>query len=265
MNVNVESSLRVSLLGPLEVTVDDQPLSVGGSGRRALLAALALNVGAVVGVDRLIGFIWDDHPPMTATTKLQGHVSALRRGMARLGGPDAVNLLQTRPPGYVLCAHRTSTDLARFDELTRRGACARLPDGAEDRVASLSAALRLWRGNACVDVGSAEVAVVAASLDERRWRAMEDLAEAQLVLGDHNAVIDAMAPLVRQWPYRERAWEHLIEAHMRRGDVASALAVHDQLCHILATDLGVGPGQRICRLVSMMRAGTGVSGPLVDR
>lgn len=255
MNVNVDPSLRVSLLGPLEVTVDGQPMTVGGSGRRALLAALALNLGTVVGVDRLIGFIWDDHPPMTAMTKLHGHVSALRRGMTRLGRLDGVNLLQTRPPGYVLCAHLTSTDLARFDELTRRGAGVRLPEGAKDRVAALSAALRLWRGNACVDVGSAEVAVVAAALDERRWRAMEDLAEAQLVLGDHNAVIDAMEPLVRQWHYRERAWEHLLEAHMGRGDIASALAVHDRLCHILATDLGVSPGQRISRLVSMMRAG----------
>jgi DNA-binding SARP family transcriptional activator len=265
VNVNADASLRVSLLGPLDVTVGGQAMPIGGLGKRALLATLALNLGTVVGVSHLVQVIWDDHPPVTATTKLQGHVSALRQSLVRLGGPDAVDVLQTRPPGYVLCGHRTTTDLARFDELTRRGAAVRLPDGAEQRVASLSAALRLWRGNACVDVRSAGVAVVAASLDERRWRAMEDLAEAQLVLGDHNAVIDAMEPLVRQWPYRERAWEHLIEAHVRRGDVASAMAVHDQLCHILAADLGVAPGQRIGRLVSMIRAGAGVSAPLVDR
>ncbi|GLH98170.1 hypothetical protein Pa4123_34450 [Phytohabitans aurantiacus] len=265
MNVNVDTTLRVSLLGPLEVTVGGEPMTLGGLGKRALLATLALNLGTVVGVSRLVQVIWDDHPPMTATTKLQGHISALRQSLVRLGGPEAANALQTRPPGYVLCGHRTSTDLACFDELTRRGAGARLPEGAEQRVASLSAALGLWRGSACVDVRSAGVAVIAASLDERRWRAMEDLAEAQLVLGDHNAVIDAMEPLVRQWPYRERAWEHLIEAHVRRGDVASALAVHDQLCRILAADLGVGPGQRIGRLVSTIRAGAGVSAPLVDR
>ncbi|TDC85945.1 hypothetical protein E1193_01180 [Micromonospora sp. KC606] len=253
--MNTQTLLRVSLLGPLEVTVGGQPMAIGGSGKRALLATLALNLGTVVGVSRLIQVIWDDRPPATATTKLHGHVSALRQNLVRLGGREAVNVLQTRLPGYVLCAHRTSTDLARFDELTRRGADVRLPEGARQRVASLSAALRLWRGGACVDVGSAEVAVVAAALDERRWRAMEDLAEAQLVLGDHNTVIDAMAPLVRQWPYRERAWEHLIEAHMRRGDIASALAAHDQLCQLLAADLGVAPGQRIGRLVSMIRVG----------
>ncbi|RZT82969.1 DNA-binding SARP family transcriptional activator [Micromonospora violae] len=253
--MNANTLLRVSLLGPIEASVGGQPMPVGGLGRRALLAALAFNLDTVVGVNRLIEVIWDDHPPMTATTKLQGHISALRQSLVRLGGPDAVHILQTRPPGYVLSARLASTDLARFDELMRRGAAARLPEGADGRVAALSAALRLWRGDACVDARSPGVAVLAASLDERRWRAMEDLAEAQLVLGDHNSVIDAMEPLVRQWPYRERAWEHLIEAHMRRGDVAAALAAHDQLCGILAGDLGVTPGRRIGRLVSIIRAG----------
>lgn len=143
--MNANTLLRVSLLGPLEATVGGQPMAIGGLGRRALLAALAFNLDTVVGVNRLVEVIWDDHPPATATTKLQGHVWALRRSLVRLGGPDAVNVLQTRPPGYVLCADRTSTDLARFDELTQRAAGARLPEEAAGRVAALSAALRLWR------------------------------------------------------------------------------------------------------------------------
>ncbi|MET8526292.1 BTAD domain-containing putative transcriptional regulator [Micromonospora sp. NPDC005172] len=251
--MNAHTLLRVSLLGPIEATVGGQPMPIGSLGRRALLATLAFNLGAVVGVNRLVEVIWDEHPPMTATTKLQGHVSALRRSLVRLGGAEAVHVLQTRPPGYLLCTGLTSTDLARFDELTHRAAAARLPADATDRVTALSSALRLWRGDACVDARTAGVAGLAAPLDERRWRAMEDLAEAQLVLGDHNSVIDAMEPLVREWPYRERAWEHLIEAHMRRGDVASALATHDHLCQILATDLGVQPGRRIGRLIDIIR------------
>ncbi|WP_405426731.1 hypothetical protein [Micromonospora sp. NBC_00617] len=41
---------------------------------------------------------------------------------------------------------------------------------------------------------------------------------------------------------------------MRRGDIASALSTHDQLCQILAGDLGVKPGQRISRLIGIIRA-----------
>jgi DNA-binding SARP family transcriptional activator len=258
-------TVAVSLLGPLEVTVEGRPMAVGGPGRRALLAALALNVGTPVDVSTLITAIWDDRPPTTATTKLQGHVCALRQSLVRAAGPDAVHVLQTKPPGYVLCAHRVDTDVARFDELVREARHASLPEGAAVRARALAGALRLWRGPACADVRSAWAATVAAQLDERRWRASEDLAEARLVLGDHDAVIDAMQPVLREAPYRERAWEHLMSAHLGRGDIASALAEHERLRRLLATELGVAPGRRISRLVGLIRAGAADSASLADR
>jgi DNA-binding SARP family transcriptional activator len=256
--------MQVRLLGPLEVTVAGHQMALGGPGRRALLAALAFNVGRPVGTGQLLEAIWDDRPPMTATTKLQSHVSALRQNMIRLGGPDAAHVLQTRAPGYVLCAHRTRTDLSLFDQLVRHAARARLPEGAALRATVLSVGLQLWRGAACTDIRSPWVAAVATSLDERRWRAMEDLAEANLVLGEQNGVIDAMVAMVREAPYRERAWEHLIEAHLARGDVASAIAAYDEVRRIFAADLGVAPGWQISRLVTLIRAAGG-GAALVDR
>lgn len=239
--------VRVALLGPLEVTVAGRAMTVGGPGRRALLGALSLNLGTTLSVPELLEAIWDDGPPMTATTKLQGHVCALRRELARLGGPDAAHAVQTKPPGYVLCRHRATTDLVRFDDLIRQ---ARSADRADHRAGLLTAALRMWRGPAaCSGLRSSWMTGMGQSLDERRWRAMEDLAEAELALGDHPAVIDAMERMVRQVPYRERAWEHLIAAHVDRGDIAAALAVHDRLRRTFATDLGVAPGRRITRLI----------------
>jgi DNA-binding SARP family transcriptional activator len=246
--------VHVSLLGPLEVTVAGRPVAVGGPGRRAMLAALSLNVGTTVSVPELLEAIWDERPPMTATTKLQGHVCALRQSFVRLGGPDAAHVIQTKPPGYVLCGHRATTDLVRFDDLTRQARHTPLPEQAARRADLLTAALRVWRGpSAFSGIRSAWMTGMADSLDERRWRAMEDLAEAELALGDHHAVIDAMDLVVRQAPYRERAWEHLMTAHLDRGDVASALAVHDRLCRTLATDLGVRPGRRITQLIDEIR------------
>ncbi|MBO3737437.1 AfsR/SARP family transcriptional regulator [Actinoplanes flavus] len=240
--------VRVSLLGPLEVTVAGIPMAVGGPGRRALLAALSLGLGTTLSVPELLEAIWDDRPPMTATTKLQGHICALRQELARLGAADAI---QTKPPGYVLCKHRVATDLAEHDELLRRARDAPPPDRAD----ALRAALRMWRGSsACADLRSSWAAAVTHALDERRWRAMEDLAEAELALGDPAAVIDAMEPLVRQAPYRERAWEHLMAAHVERGDMAAALAVHERLSRTLAVGLGVAPGRRITHLIDAVRS-----------
>ncbi|MFI5960143.1 BTAD domain-containing putative transcriptional regulator [Cryptosporangium sp. NPDC051539] len=251
--VDAGSLVQVSLLGPMEVTVAGQPLALGGPGRRALIAALALDVGSVVGVPLLLEAIWDDRPPVTATTKLQGHVCALRQGLERLGGPEAAHVVRTRSPGYVLCTPEASTDVVAFDALVREARSATLPGGAARRAAALEQGLRLWRGDACTDVSSRRVAAVAASLDEHRRRATEDLAEARLALGQHDAVIDAMQSLVRLTPYRERAWEHLISAHLGRGDLTSALAVHEQLCRILAGELGTAPGVRISRLIGAIR------------
>ncbi|GAA3388442.1 AfsR/SARP family transcriptional regulator [Cryptosporangium minutisporangium] len=263
--MSTDAPVKVSLLGPIEVTVAGQPLGLGGPGRRALIAALALNVGTVVGVSQLLEAIWDDRPPVTATTKLQGHVCALRQGLGRLGGSRAARVVRTRRPGYVLCAPDAATDLAAFDDLVQQARSTPLPSGAARRAAALEQALRLWRGDACTDVPSPWVAAVAASLDERRRRATEDLAEARLALGDHDAVIDAMQSLVRLTPYRERAWEHLISAHLGRGDLASALAVHEQLCRILAGDLGAAPGVRISRLIGAIRQSRADSTSLAER
>ncbi|GGN63996.1 hypothetical protein GCM10010112_23760 [Actinoplanes lobatus] len=243
------ATVRVSLLGPLEVTVAGHPMTaIGGPGRRALLTALSLGLGTTLSVPELLEAIWDDRPPMTATTKLQGHICALRQTLAGFGAADA---LQTKPPGYVLCRHRVTTDLVRHDELIRRARDAGLPERAE----LLRTALSMWRGaSACADLRSAWAAGVTHALDERRWRVMEDLAEADLALGDPAAAIDAMESLVRQAPYRERAWEHLMAAHLERGDIAAALAVHDRLSRTLASGLGVAPGHRIAHLIDTVRS-----------
>jgi DNA-binding SARP family transcriptional activator len=249
--------VRLRLLGPLELTVAGTPMPVGGPGRRAVLTMLGLERGSVVAVGLLLEAVWDDRAPVTATTKLQGHVSALRHDLVRLGGPDALHVVQTKPPGYVLCAHRTVTDVGEFDTLVRRAAESGDP---VRRMQLLSAALDLWRGEACAGASSARLAAAAARLEERRWRAMEDCAEARLELGDHGAVVDEMGWLVHRSPYRERAWEHLIRAHLGRGDLPAALAAHDELSRVLAADLGVLPGPRIRRLVETVREARSIAG-----
>ena len=155
-------------------------------------------------------------------TKLQGHVSRLRRELVQLGGPDAANVVQTKHPGYVLCQHRTSTDAAQFDQLLRRAPDADLAE----RAAQLAAALDLWRGPACVDVETSAVRSMSTVLDERRMRAVETLAELRLDSAEYDEVIDSLHRLVREAPYRERAWEVLLPrlpGTRRRGHGPGAL------------------------------------------
>ena len=100
------------ILGPLEVEGDRGPVALGGQQQRALLAVLLLEAGRVVATDRLVDLLWGEDAPKTATTSLQNAVSRLRREL----GAD---LLETRPPGYVLRVSPDQIDANRFEQQLR--------------------------------------------------------------------------------------------------------------------------------------------------
>ena len=68
-----------------------------------MIAHLAIDVGRVVSVERLIDRLWGDEPPRTPLGTLQSYVSRLRRTIepAREAGA-APQVLVSEAPGYVL-------------------------------------------------------------------------------------------------------------------------------------------------------------------
>ena len=70
--------MEFRVLGPLQATVDDRALPLGGYRQRLVLAALLLDPGRPVSADRLIDIVWGDDPPRTARKTLQAYVSRLR-------------------------------------------------------------------------------------------------------------------------------------------------------------------------------------------
>ena len=241
-------SVAVALLGPLRMTAGGAEVRLGGQGRRTVVAMLALHAGVVVSTGLLIDALWGEQPPATAATKLQGHVCGLRRELSRLGY-DAAAVLRTTSPGYLLSDRLVRTDLAEFERLTRAAALA--PDAA-GVVARLEPALLLWRGAACPDVRSARVAAAAATLDDRRARAQESLAEARLELGQADVALDDMNRLVLDQPFRERAWEMVMRCHIARHDPAAALSTYHRVSQLLLAELGVPPGRQLRTLAARL-------------
>jgi len=117
------------LLGPFE-----GPVELPGGKPRALLALLVLERGRVVASETLVDALWE-RPPPSAPKVLQAHVSALRKAL----GADAI---VTRAPGYAI--RDTTSDLARFEELTARAARS---DDARERVRLLRDALEIGRAH----------------------------------------------------------------------------------------------------------------------
>lgn len=61
-------NVRVGILGPLEVRVEDAPVKLAGARLRAVLCRLAVAVPRPVGTDELIDAIWVENPPTTPRT-----------------------------------------------------------------------------------------------------------------------------------------------------------------------------------------------------
>jgi hypothetical protein len=96
-------SMRIRVLGPLSVWIEDEPARLPAGRARNVLAVLALHRGEPVFRHRLIDAVWGDSAPATAATQLQGLVSALRRRLP-------AGTIETHGPAYLLQVEPSAVD-----------------------------------------------------------------------------------------------------------------------------------------------------------
>jgi DNA-binding SARP family transcriptional activator len=213
------------------------PVSMTGFRRKAVLAVLALHDGEIVGVDRITNVVWSDSAGATSVNTVQSHVSYLRNV---LGARTAI---LGRPPGYLLNLGRDATDVAAARRLVEQGG--RHTD-AEQRAASLRAALAMWRGQPLIDVrGPAWLDEQARSLERLRWQAEHALIGARLALGETSSLIPELERLTAVHPFDEQLHGQLMLALYRSGRQADALGVYRRLRGTLAEDLGIDPNHSL--------------------
>ncbi|HEY3605897.1 MAG TPA: BTAD domain-containing putative transcriptional regulator [Pseudonocardiaceae bacterium] len=224
--------LRFTVLGPVQVLVDGEPVVVGGPGARALLLLLILHANQVVSVDRIVDGMWGDDPPATARTIVHGYVSRLRRVLEPHLG---LAQLLTRAPGYQLRVDESRVDLF---EARRLWDAARGQPSAR-RAELLRTAAGLWRGPVPVNPPTDAVAV---ELAELRLVIIAERIEADLELGRHAELIGELRNLVREHPFDEVLVGHLIRALYRAGQRADALETYRTFRRRVADELGIDPG-----------------------
>ncbi|MFC4035229.1 BTAD domain-containing putative transcriptional regulator [Streptomyces polygonati] len=225
--------MRYAILGTTQALRDDgTPATLAGGRLRALLTALALRPGRVVGAETLIGEVWDGDPPAGPTGALQALVGRLRRAI----GHEAVASVDG---GYRLEVARDEVDLYRFERLAEEGARA-LGDGDPVKASGLLGdALALWRGPALADLpdrGTAAVRVEAHRLDARRHRLT-----AELRLGRAGQILPELAELAAGHPLDEPLRALHIRALRAAGRTADALAAYEAVRRDLADRLGTDP------------------------
>jgi DNA-binding SARP family transcriptional activator len=238
------------LLGSLEVIIGGEPVDVGGTQPRTVLAMLLVAGGRMVPAESMIEALWGNHPPDSAAGTLQSYVSRLRRALVPGGARgEAAKVLAWDPPGYKLVVGAKALDAHRFEALADRGRGLLLagdPGGAREL---LDDALRLWRGPALLEFAHLDFAWgFAAKLEERRLAATEDRIDADLRLGRHAAVVGELGELVAAHPLREQLRHHLALALYRSGRQAEALRVLDDARRTLRDQLGIDPGRPLVML-----------------
>nr|WP_277818505.1 BTAD domain-containing putative transcriptional regulator [Cellulosimicrobium arenosum] len=215
-----------------------------------MLAALVLGKGHVVSTGSIVDTLWDEDPPASAVTKVQGHVSELRKALAVAGHPDPTAVLGTVAPGYVLRLEPAATDLARFEADVTAAQVARRADDLAAAERLLAGALERWRGPAMADVGASTVRAVAEGLDDRRLRVLEDHAEVGLALGRSRDVLDALGPLLAVHPFRDRLNELFMVALIRTDRPSEAIATYRRCREVYGRELGIEPSSRLRRIAA---------------
>lgn len=250
--------LWFGVLGPLTVRRAGRPIALGAPKQQQVLAMLLCRANAVTSVDLLLDAVWGATPPRTARKNLQVYIVGLRK---LLGSPQRISHCAD---GYLLRADPAELDLLRFEELLRH---AQATGDSTERLANLTAALRLWRGSALDGLtGSTALAAEADRLSLRQLAAFEDWAEAELAAGDPGAVLEPASELAARHPFRERLCQLQMTALHRTGRRAEALGVYQELRQALARELGLPPSRATERLYRGMLgdpAGPAARRPLV--
>jgi DNA-binding SARP family transcriptional activator len=231
--------ITARVLGPLEVVVDGIDVTPRAPKEQALLATLVLNAGQVVTADRLCEELWPGLDGGRARHALHVRVGCVRKLLA---AAKATSILQLVPAGYRLDLDTASVDEHRFVALVERARVDLEGNQPTVALASLEAALALWRGDPLAGASAG----MTLELEANRLRALhldaiEDRFDALLASGRHKDAVSELVALAAAHPLRERLWRQSVLALYRCGRQAEALRALATVRRALREELGVEP------------------------
>jgi peptide/nickel transport system substrate-binding protein len=231
--------MQFAVLGPLQVSQNGSPVSLGGPKQRALLAFLLLHANTVVSRDRLIDGLWGERPPPSAAESLDVYLSRLRK----LVGHDR---LSRQAGGYVLRVAPGELDIEQFECMVTTARQAAEAGDVARAVRELATGLALWRGPALADLAYEPFAQdEIRRLEEERLAALENRIDAELRLGYGAELVPQLEQLAAEHPERERLAAALMLALYRAGRQTDALATYQAVRRRLAAELAVEPGPEL--------------------
>ena len=222
----------VAVLGPL--VIGDGQLVLGSRKERAIVELLALRFPHGASVDALVGAVWGERPPRSATKTLQSLVSRLRSAVPGL-------VIDRVGDAYRLAVDRV--DAQEFEHLVVEGGRA-LDDGdAEDADRRAHRSASLVARAPAPDLADGQARSACTRLEELFRTMVEDRNAARLEVGGDAALIADLDAACAEEPLRQQRWAHLMLALHRDGRQAEALRTYRRARAILGEQLGLEPGE----------------------
>ncbi|MDX1659314.1 MAG: BTAD domain-containing putative transcriptional regulator, partial [Nitriliruptorales bacterium] len=233
--------VELRALGPIEASVDDAPVTLGGPKQLTVLALLIAGRGHPVSDDALIDGVWGDSAGSGARATLQTYVSNLRGAL----GDHAI---ARTGDAYRLGLDPREVDVWQFEAAV---ATARelLPERPSDAAQQLRGALDLWRGDPYGGARECErLEEDRRELEALRLSALEDRMEAELAGAGSSALLGELSSLAQQHPLRERLQGLHMLGLYRAGRQGDAIEVYERTRRQLADQLGVDVSPQLRRL-----------------
>ncbi len=248
---HMEPPLRLALLGKLEITLQDAPLTGFITSKApALLSYLVLS-GRTLARERLAEMFWGEMSDTDAKNNLRQVLANLRHLLPShiITTRDAVTFDQTQP--FWL-------DVQQFEEHLRLAEAA--PDAAT-RIQHVQGAIALYRGDFLEgfhvrDAPDFDEWLLwqRERLGEQALQALQTLAAYHASRREYLAAIGCLRRLLGLDPWREEAHAQLILLLARSGQRSAALAQYQTCRRILAAELGVEPSAEVNALYERIRA-----------
>jgi predicted ATPase/DNA-binding SARP family transcriptional activator/Tfp pilus assembly protein PilF len=255
--------LAIHLLGGLQVTFDDKPITHFATDKaRALLAYLAVRAKRPHRRDALAGLLWPDTPSAKARHNVRQTLSYLRQALGTCGDADTFLLVSRETVQFnPECCYYL--DVAEFKHLAI--AC---QEHRHRRLETCPACMRrmaemttLYRGEFLAAFALDDsCAFEEWALLEREWlhrqviTSLSHLAHYHERCGDYQRARDYARQQVKLEPWREEAHRQLIRLLALDGQRSAALAQYETCCRVLAEELAVEPTAETTTLVQNIRA-----------
>jgi predicted ATPase/DNA-binding SARP family transcriptional activator/Tfp pilus assembly protein PilF len=259
------TKLSIRLLGPLQVTLDGQPLTDFATDKaRALLAYLAVESDHSQRRDTLAGLLWPEHPQRQARQSLRQTLVRLRQALGDDQERGEPFLLSDRETVQFNSGSDHWLDVASFTVLTQdcKGHRHRRPGLCLLCLRRMARAVELYQGDFLAQffLRDSEAFEEWATLT-REWlrreavEALAHLARYHERRGDYAQARAYARRQVELEPWREESHRHLMRLLALDGQRSAALAQYQMCCQTLAQDLAVEPADETTALYERIQAG----------